>query len=79
MLVNRDKPPYPETRTAFKGKTKEWQKNHPQYVKYMEKGQYVVPVNAAMYAKLKYTPWVDFPVQGSHPLDTWHDIFRSLK
>jgi len=55
-----------------------WQKENSDYVKYMEIGQYIVPVNNAMYAKLKYTPWVDFPPQESHPLDDWHDIFRSF-
>ena len=61
MLVNQDKSPYPETKAVFGSGTKEWQKNYPKYVAYMEKGQYVTPVNAAMYAKLKYTPWTDFP------------------
>jgi hypothetical protein len=44
----------------------------------MEKGQYVLPANAAMYAKLRYTPWIDFPPQSSHPLDDWHNMFKAL-
>lgn len=79
MFVNQDASPYPETKAVFESKTKEWQNNHPTDVAFMEKGQYVTPVNAAMYAKLKYTPWVDFPAQGSHPLDDWYNIFRSFK
>ena len=36
-------------------------------------------MNAAMYAKLSYTPWVDFPPQGSHPLEDWLRIYNSLE
>ena len=79
MFVNQDVSPYPETKAVFGSKTKEWQNNHPTDVRFMENGQYVIPVNAAMYAKLKYTPWVDFPAQGSHPLEDWQNIFRSFK
>lgn len=56
----------------------DWQSSHKSDVEFMEKGQYVTPINAVMYAKLKYTPWVDFPPQGSHPLDDWQNIFRSF-
>lgn len=79
MFINHDPSPYPETKAVFGENTQDWQNKHPNDVNFMEKGQYVTPVNAAMYAKLKYTPWVDFPPQGSHPLDQWHDIFRSFK
>ena len=77
MHINYDRSPYPETRAKYEN-VQEWQKNNPRDFEFMEKGQYVIPVNAAMYAKLKYTPWVDFPPQSSHPLDLWHDIFRSF-
>lgn len=79
MKINCDEGPnYPETTAVFKGDTAKWQAANPDYVKYMEQGQNVTPVNAVNYAKLKYTPWVDFPPQKSHPLDDWHRIFRSF-
>lgn len=56
----------------------EWMKKNPQYGEYLKKGIDITPVNAVMYAKLMYTPWVDFPVQKSHPLQEWHDLFRSF-
>ena len=76
--INSDKSPYPETRAVFKDGTANWQANNPNYVTYMEKGLDVIPVNAAMYAKLRYTPWVDFPPQGSHPLESWLEIYNSF-
>lgn len=78
MRVNYDPSPYAETKAVYGSNTVQWQMDHPTDVEYMEQGQYVTPVNAAMYSKLKYTPWVDFPPQGSHPLDQWHSIFRSF-
>ena len=78
IFVNYDPKPYPETKAVFGSTTSDWQKSHPDYVKYMASGQYVQPVNAAMYAKLRYTPWVDFPPQGSHPLDDWQKLFNSF-
>ncbi len=44
-----------------------------------KEGQDIECVNAAMYAKLKYTPWVDFPPQNSHPLEDWLNIYNSLE
>lgn len=41
-------------------------------------GQEMQPVNAAMYSRLRYTPWVDFPPQNSNPLDTWLEIYHSF-
>lgn len=79
IFINYDSPPYRETAAVFGSKTKEWQNNHQSYVKYMEDGQNIVPVNAVMYAKLRYTPWVDFPPQNSHPLDDWHKGYQSIK
>lgn len=78
LLVNYDPEPYKETTAVFKEKTREWQEQHPQFVAYMEKGIQIQPVNAAMYAKLRYTPWIDFPPQNSHPLDTWMNMFQSF-
>ena len=31
-----------------------------------------------MYAKLRHTSWVDFPPQGSHPLESWLEIYNSF-
>ena len=45
----------------------------------MEDGILVHPVNAAMYAKLKYTPWIDFPPAGSHPLADWQSMVHSIE
>lgn len=78
LLVNYDPEPYRETTAVFKEKTREWQEQYPQFVAYMEKGIQLQPVNAAMYAKLRYTPWIDFPPQNSHPLDTWMNMFQSF-
>lgn len=68
-------------RTSVFGKdgTSAWEAKNPQYARYLDEGIKITPVNAAMFAKLRYTPWVDFPPQGSQPLMTWHDIFRSFK
>ena len=78
--INCDPAPnYPETRAVFKNSLSDWQSKNPAYVKYMEKGQDIECVNAAMYAKLSYTPWVDFPPQGSHPLEDWLRIYNSLE
>lgn len=78
--INCDSGPnYPETKAACRGEMKEWQDNHINYVKYMEEGQDIECVNAAMYARLKYTPWLDFPPQNSHPLETWLNIYNSLE
>lgn len=60
LHVNLDKSPYKETNAVFQDKTKAWQKSNQKYVKYMEEGIKIIPVNAVMYAKLKYTPWIDF-------------------
>ncbi|HWP97452.1 MAG TPA: hypothetical protein VN426_11450 [Syntrophomonadaceae bacterium] len=79
ILVNRDGPPYKETTAVFGDRTSQWQNSNPGYVKYMEKGQEITPVNAVMYAKLHYTPWIDFPPQQSHPLDDWQNHYNSIK
>ena len=79
MHVNLDKSPYKETNAVFQDKTKAWQKSNQKYVKYMEEGIKIIPVNAVMYAKLKYTPWIDFPPQNSKPLQQCHDIYINLK
>ena len=55
-----------------------WIADNPRYVQYMQEGIIIKPVNAAMYAKLSYTHWIDFPPQESQPLMDWHDIFRSF-
>lgn len=80
MLINHDpkKLKYPESKAVFGSGLADWQREHPKYVEYMEKGIKLQPLNAAMYAKLKYTPWTDFPPQGSHSLATWHKFFRSF-
>lgn len=68
-----------ETKAVYKDQLADWQRNNPDYVKYMEQGQDIVCVNAAMYAKLSYTPWVDFPPQNSRPLEDWLAIYDSLE
>ncbi len=78
MHINEDKEPYHETTPVFGNNTSEWQESHSQYVQYMERGVDIKPVNAAMYSKLKYTPWVDFPPHESTPLDTWLEIYNSF-
>ncbi|MDE7184203.1 MAG: hypothetical protein K2O40_06965, partial [Lachnospiraceae bacterium] len=78
--INRDVGPnYPETKAARSKDFSEWQDKNSKYVEYMEAGQDIECVNAAMYAKLRYTPWVDFPPQGSHPLEDWLDIYNNLE
>ena len=73
--INRDiGPNYPETKAARDKDFSEWQDKSSKYVEYMEAGQDIECVNAAMYAKLRYTPWVDFPPQDSHPLEDWLNI-----
>ena len=67
-----------ERKAVFGSATAVWEAANPQYVQYMNEGITIKPVNAAMYAKLLYTPWIDFPPQESHPLMDWHDIFRSF-
>lgn len=79
LHVNLDLKPYDETNAVFKSKTKTWQDSNKKYVEYMEKGIKIIPTNAVMYAKLKYTPWIDFPPQNSKPLEQWHDIYINLK
>lgn len=56
-----------------------WQSENSKYVQYMEAGQDIECVNAAMYARLRYTPWLDFPPSMSHPLETWLNIYNSLE
>ncbi|MEC0212786.1 hypothetical protein P4H70_28045 [Paenibacillus ehimensis] len=77
MVVNQDLNGK-ETKAVFGNKADTWKSNHPQYVAFMKKGIEIKPVNAAMYAKLKYTPWIDFPPQNSHPLEDWQAFFRSF-
>ena len=78
--INCDPAPnYFETKAVYKDKLADWQQKNPEYVTYMEHGQDIVCVNAAMYAKLSYTPWVDFPPQDSHPLEDWLAIYNSLE
>lgn len=78
--INCDKgPDYPETKAAKGNDMAKWQENNGSYVTYMEKGQDIECVNAAMYAKLRYTPWVDFPPQNSHPLEDWLSIYNGLE
>lgn len=82
IKVNYDPAPYKETAPVAKSKNmslEEWQKQYPEYVKYMEEGMEIQPVSAAMYAKLKYTPWIDFPPEGSHPLEDWQSIIHSIE
>lgn len=68
-----------ERRAVFGDGTADWEAQNPQYARYMNQGVMIKPVNAAMHAKLEYTPWTDFPPQGSHPLTDWQEIYRSLK
>ena len=78
--INRDAgPDYKETKAVYKSELDKWQNENRKYVEYMEQGQDIECVNAAMYAKLRYTPWVDFPPQGSHPLEDWLNIYNSLE
>ncbi len=77
MLVNVDQAPYKETDAAVEN-LEDWQRQNEEYVEYMENGIMIQPVNSAMYARLKYTPWVDFPPQESTPLDDWVSIYNSL-
>lgn len=81
--VNRDVgPDYKETKAALSGTNKsveEWQNENSEFANYMEKGQDIECVNAAMYAKLCYTPWVDFPPSNSHPLEDWLSVYNSLE
>lgn len=78
--INRDAgPDYKETKAVCKSELDKWQNENRKYVEYMEQGQDIECVNAAMYAKLRYTPWVDFPPQGSHPLEDWLNIYNSLE
>jgi len=79
ILINTDLDPYKET-SAVVGQSglASWQATYPQYVEYMEQGVKIQPVNAAMYARLQYTPWVDFPPQESNPLDDWIEIYNSF-
>ncbi len=59
-------------------KLKTWQEAHPAETEKMHEGELITPVNAAMYAKLKYTPWTNFPPQGSEPLWDWQYIYKAL-
>lgn len=69
---------YAESRAVKQAELDAWQAANPKYVKYMEDGIDLKPVNAAMYAKLRYTPWTDFPPQSAHALRTWHGYFRGF-
>ena len=79
VVVNKDAPNYNETKAVKGDKFSEWENANSQYIEYMKDGQEVECINAAMYAKLCYTPWVDFPPQGSHPLEDWLKIYNSLE
>lgn len=37
-----------------------------------------MPVNASMYAKLKYTPWTDCPYLDVNQLSKWNEVYNSL-
>ena len=76
MHINQDKEPYHETTSVLGSGTSEWQADYARYARYMENGVDIQPVNAAMYSRLKYTPWVDFPPQNSTPLDTWLKLYN---
>jgi hypothetical protein len=78
ILVNYDPYPYRETRAVFGNDIETWQNNNRNYVEYMENGIKIQPINAAMYAKLRYTPWLDFPPQNSQPLATWLNLVNSF-
>ena len=67
------------TKAVFGSDFDNWANTYPEYIEYLENGQDITAVNAAMYAKLYYTPWVDFPPQNSHPLEDWQTIFRSFE
>lgn len=56
-----------------------WQATNSQDVEYMERGVEIPPINAAMYARLQYTSWVDFPPQNSNPLDEWIMFYNSFR
>ncbi len=81
--INRDAGPnYAETKAQFDNipeKYNKWQSENEKYVTYMERGQDIECVNAVMYAKLRYTPWVDFPPAESHPLEDWLCIYNDLE
>ena len=72
-------PEYKETTAVYGEKTSEWIAQNPQYVQYMQKGLDIECANAAMYAKLRYTPWLDFPPSNSHPLEDWLSIYNKLE
>lgn len=59
-------------------KVSQWIEKHPEEAKEMQQGEMIQPNNAAMYAKLRYTPWTNFPPQNSHPLWDWQKLFRSF-
>lgn len=73
MIVNQD------TKFVDKGSTggtKDYVINHPESEDYFINGQKIVPVNAAMYSRLKYNPWLFYPPEGksgSHSTKKWHD------
>ena len=72
-------PEYKETTAVYGEKTSEWIAQNPQYVQYMQNGLDIECANAAMYAKLRYTPWLDFPPSNSHPLEDWLSIYNKLE
>ena len=78
LVVNKDSSSYAESKAELKDNFEDWKRKNSQYISYMEEGTQITPVNAAMYAKLKYTPWTDFPPANSRPLATWHELFRSF-
>jgi hypothetical protein len=78
VLVNYDPRPYREEKAVFRNGLSAWRAGHPNEVRMMDSGVWVTPVNAAMYAKLHYTPWTYFPPQNSYPLRTWYNYFRSF-
>jgi hypothetical protein len=75
---NKDRADKQERKAVLGNETAAWEAKYPQYARYIDEGIKIKPVNVAMYARLHYTPWVDFPPQESQPLKTWHDIFRSF-
>ena len=52
---------------------------YPQYFAYITTPMSITPVNAAMYAKLKYTPWLDYPPGKMHQLQDWLKIYNQVK
>jgi len=58
----------PSEREMFK-------KTNPKYWEFMKNGIVFRPINAAMYAKLRYTPWLDFPYHKTYSLDNWHNTY----